>query len=126
MHDHRPQTFGQPSFDDAGNIFPISRDDTWYAELSYHQRELEKILPASSKLGGRRSAAGVVHSAVSKITDSLEQLACYALSGEWEPVLEKIIGRHRDLAQRARCKADAELEQQLSGYGILPRYCSGR
>jgi diaminopimelate decarboxylase/aspartate kinase len=55
----------------------------------------------------------VVHSAVSKITDSLEQLLVTALSGEWEPVLEKIIGRHRDLAQELGVKPDAELEQQF-------------
>lgn len=40
----------------------------------------------------------VVHSALSGITDRLEQLLSLALSGDWQPVMEQIERRHRDLA----------------------------
>src|SRR6187431_3288820 len=41
----------------------------------------------------------VVHSALSGITDRLEQLLSQALGGEWQPVMEQIELRHRDLAR---------------------------
>src|SRR5512139_3371693 len=41
----------------------------------------------------------VVHSALSGITDRLEQLLAKALSGDWEPVMEQIERRHMDLAR---------------------------
>ncbi|HWJ04900.1 MAG TPA: bifunctional aspartate kinase/diaminopimelate decarboxylase [Steroidobacteraceae bacterium] len=41
----------------------------------------------------------VVHSALSGITDRLEQLLVKALTGEWEPVMEQIERRHMDLAR---------------------------
>ncbi len=41
----------------------------------------------------------VVHSALSGITDRLEQLLAKALTGEWEPVMEQIERRHMDLAR---------------------------
>lgn len=55
----------------------------------------------------------VVHSAVSKMTDSLEQLLATALTGGWEPVLERIVNRHRELAQELGVTPDPELEQQF-------------
>ena len=41
----------------------------------------------------------VVHSALSGITDRLEQLLAKALTGEWEPVMDQIERRHMDLAR---------------------------
>lgn len=41
----------------------------------------------------------IVHSALSGITDRLEQLLAKALSGDWEPVMEQIERRHMDLAR---------------------------
>jgi bifunctional diaminopimelate decarboxylase / aspartate kinase len=41
----------------------------------------------------------VVHSALSGITDRLEQLLARALTGEWESVVEQIERRHMDLAR---------------------------
>ena len=41
----------------------------------------------------------LVHSALSGITDRLEQLLEKALAGDWEPVLAQIEQRHRDLAR---------------------------
>lgn len=43
--------------------------------------------------------AFIVHSALSGITDRLEQLLTKALSGDWEPVMEQIERRHMDLAR---------------------------
>ncbi len=56
----------------------------------------------------------VVHSAVSKITDSLEQLLAKALDGGWESALETIINRHRDLARDLGITPGAELEEQFN------------
>ncbi len=56
----------------------------------------------------------VVHSAISKMTDSLEKLLTEALHGSWEPVLDTIIKRHRDLAADLEVKPDAELEEQFA------------
>jgi bifunctional diaminopimelate decarboxylase / aspartate kinase len=51
----------------------------------------------------QRLAAGehpfIVHSALSGITDRLEQLLAKALTGDWEPVMEQIERRHMDLAR---------------------------
>ncbi|MGE0113496.1 MAG: bifunctional aspartate kinase/diaminopimelate decarboxylase [Steroidobacteraceae bacterium] len=55
----------------------------------------------------------VVHSAVSKITDSLEQLLAKALTGGWETALDAIITRHRDLARDLGIATSAELEDQF-------------
>jgi diaminopimelate decarboxylase/aspartate kinase len=41
----------------------------------------------------------IVHSALSGITDRLEQLLARALAGDWEPVMEQIERRHMDLAR---------------------------
>jgi diaminopimelate decarboxylase/aspartate kinase len=41
----------------------------------------------------------IVHSALSGITDRLEQLLAGALAGDWEPVMEQIERRHMDLAR---------------------------
>ena len=41
----------------------------------------------------------VVHSALSGITDRLEQLLLLALGGEWQSVMDQIEQRHRDLAR---------------------------
>jgi diaminopimelate decarboxylase/aspartate kinase len=41
----------------------------------------------------------IVHSALSGITDRLEQLLAKALPGDWEPVVEQIERRHMDLAR---------------------------
>jgi diaminopimelate decarboxylase/aspartate kinase len=42
----------------------------------------------------------VVHSALSGITDRLEQLLGKALTGDWEPVMDQIERRHMDLGAR--------------------------
>src|SRR5690606_33195805 len=41
----------------------------------------------------------LIHSALSGMTDRLEQLLSQALSGEWQPVMQQIEQRHRDLAR---------------------------
>ena len=41
----------------------------------------------------------VVHSALSGITDRLEQLLARAIDGDWEPVMEQIERRHCDLSR---------------------------
>ena len=41
----------------------------------------------------------IVHSALSGITDRLEQLLSKALEGAWQPVMDQIEARHRDLAR---------------------------
>lgn len=55
----------------------------------------------------------VVHSALSGITDRLEQLLSLALSGEWQPVMEQIELRHRDLARDLGTVASPDLEEQF-------------
>ncbi len=55
----------------------------------------------------------VVHSAVSKITDSLEQLLAKSLTGGWEVALETIVKRHRDLANDLGIAPGPELEEQF-------------
>jgi len=68
----------------------------------------------------------VVHSAISKMTDGLEKLLSDALHGSWQPALELIINRHRQLATELGVKPDAELEEQFnrltqiaSGIGLV-------
>lgn len=55
----------------------------------------------------------IVHSALSGITDRLEQLLALALGGEWQPVMEQIEQRHRDLARDLGTVASADLEEQF-------------
>lgn len=68
----------------------------------------------------------VVHSAISKMTDALEKLLSDALQGSWEPALDAIINRHRQLATDLGVKPDVELEEQFnrlrqiaSGIGLV-------
>lgn len=56
----------------------------------------------------------LVHSALSGITDRLEQLLDKALSGDWEPVMAQIEQRHRDLARDLAVSDLAELERHFS------------
>ncbi len=56
----------------------------------------------------------VVHSALSGITDRLEQLLAKALSGDWEPVMEQIERRHCDLSRDLGIAISAELEHHFA------------
>jgi bifunctional diaminopimelate decarboxylase / aspartate kinase len=56
----------------------------------------------------------VVHSALSGITDRLEQLLSKALVGEWEPVMEQIERRHCDLARDLGIPISADLERHFT------------
>jgi bifunctional diaminopimelate decarboxylase / aspartate kinase len=55
----------------------------------------------------------VVHSALSGITDRLEQLLSLALGNEWQSVMEQIEQRHRDLARDLGVIPSPELEEQF-------------
>src|SRR5512135_3649759 len=55
----------------------------------------------------------IVHSALSGITDRLEQLLAKALTGEWEPVMEQIERRHVDLSRDLGIPLSAELEHHF-------------
>jgi bifunctional diaminopimelate decarboxylase / aspartate kinase len=55
----------------------------------------------------------VVHSALSKITDSLEQLLGKALTGGWEQAWETIVSRHSDLAMELGVAATPDLEKRF-------------
>jgi len=55
----------------------------------------------------------VVHSALSGITDRLEQLLTLALSGDWQPVMDQIEQRHRDLARDMGVVPTLDLEEQF-------------
>lgn len=55
----------------------------------------------------------VVHSALSGITDRLEQLLSLADGGDWQAVMAQIEHRHRELAQALDVTPSAELEQQF-------------
>jgi len=55
----------------------------------------------------------VVHSALSGITDRLEQLLAQALGGEWQPVMDQIERRHRDLARDLGIVPSPDLEEQF-------------
>jgi diaminopimelate decarboxylase/aspartate kinase len=56
----------------------------------------------------------IVHSALSGITDRLEQLLAKALTGEWEPVMDQIERRHMDLARDLGLDVSADLERHFS------------
>jgi len=64
----------------------------------------------------------VVHSALSGITDRLEQLLARALTGDWEPVMEQIERRHCDLSRDLGIPISAELEHHFTE---LRRMASG-
>lgn len=64
----------------------------------------------------------IVHSALSGITDRLEQLLAKALGGDWEPVMEQIERRHHDLARDLGLPPDADLERHFTD---LRRTASG-
>jgi bifunctional diaminopimelate decarboxylase / aspartate kinase len=55
----------------------------------------------------------VVHSALSGITDRLEQLLSKALDGSWEEWANQIETRHRDLARDLGVTPSPELEEQF-------------
>lgn len=55
----------------------------------------------------------IVHSALSGITDRLEQLLNLAISNEWQPVMDQIEQRHRDLARDLGVVPSADLEEQF-------------
>jgi len=55
----------------------------------------------------------VVHSALSGITDRLEQLLSKALTGEWEPVMEQIERRHADLSRDLGIPIGSDLERHF-------------
>jgi diaminopimelate decarboxylase/aspartate kinase len=56
----------------------------------------------------------VVHSALSGITDRLEQLIAQALDGSWEPVMAQIEAKHRDLARDLGAVLGPEFEEQFA------------
>ncbi len=56
----------------------------------------------------------IVHSALSGITDRLEQLLAKALTGEWEPVMDQIERRHLDLARDLGIHIDAEFDRHFT------------
>lgn len=56
----------------------------------------------------------IVHSAVSKMTDSLEQLLTKAITGGWEAALDNVVTRHRDLARDLGVTPGVELEEQFT------------
>src|SRR5262245_56883752 len=57
----------------------------------------------------------VVHSALSGITDRLEQLLVKALEGEgWETAVAQIEARHRDLARDLGLAATDDLDEQFA------------
>jgi diaminopimelate decarboxylase/aspartate kinase len=55
----------------------------------------------------------VIHSALSGITDRLEQLLSLAIGEDWQPVMEQIETRHRDLARDLDITPSADLEEQF-------------
>jgi diaminopimelate decarboxylase/aspartate kinase len=56
----------------------------------------------------------VVHSALSGITDRLEQLLAKALADDWEPVMEQIERRHCDLSRDLGIPISPELEHHFA------------
>ena len=56
----------------------------------------------------------IVHSALSGITDRLEQLLARALTGDWDPVMEQIERRHVDLSRDLGLPLSAELSTSSS------------
>ena len=55
----------------------------------------------------------IVHSALSGITDRLEQLLALADGGDWQTAMDQIEIRHRDLAKALGVTPSAELEEQF-------------
>jgi diaminopimelate decarboxylase/aspartate kinase len=55
----------------------------------------------------------IVHSALSGITDRLEQLLTLADGGDWQAAMDQIETRHRDLAKALGVTPSAELEEQF-------------
>jgi diaminopimelate decarboxylase/aspartate kinase len=55
----------------------------------------------------------IIHSALSGITDRLEQLLSQALNGQWQPVMDQIEQRHRDLARDLGVTPGPDLEEQF-------------
>src|SRR5688572_14268524 len=55
----------------------------------------------------------VVHSALSGITDRLERLLGTALGDAWQPVMDEIEQRHRDLARDLGIVPSPDLEDQF-------------
>ena len=55
----------------------------------------------------------VIHSALSGITDRLEQLLALAHHGDWQPVMNQIEQRHRDLARDLGVAPGPDLEEQF-------------
>ncbi len=55
----------------------------------------------------------IIHSALSGITDRLEQLLNQALGGNWQPVMDQIEQRHRDLARDLGVTPGPDLEEQF-------------
>jgi diaminopimelate decarboxylase/aspartate kinase len=55
----------------------------------------------------------VAHSALSGITDRLERLLGVALGAAWQPVMDEIEQRHRDLARDLGIVPTADLEEQF-------------
>jgi diaminopimelate decarboxylase/aspartate kinase len=55
----------------------------------------------------------IVHSALSGITDRLEQLLILALGNEWQGVMDQIEQRHRDLARDLGIIPSPDLEEQF-------------
>jgi diaminopimelate decarboxylase/aspartate kinase len=55
----------------------------------------------------------VVHSALSGITDRLERLLSTALGDAWQPVMDEVEQRHRDLARDLGITASPDLEEQF-------------
>jgi diaminopimelate decarboxylase/aspartate kinase len=56
----------------------------------------------------------IVHSALSGITDRLEQLLATALTGDWGPVMDQIERRHLDLARDLGIHIEAELDRYFT------------
>jgi bifunctional diaminopimelate decarboxylase / aspartate kinase len=56
----------------------------------------------------------IVHSALSGITDRLEQLLATALTGEWGPVMDQIERRHLDLARDMGLHIEADLDRHFT------------
>ncbi|HSN70190.1 MAG TPA: bifunctional aspartate kinase/diaminopimelate decarboxylase, partial [Steroidobacteraceae bacterium] len=56
----------------------------------------------------------VVHSALSGVTDLLEQLLTTAISGGWESVMDRIEERHRQMAADLGIAPESDLEEQCA------------
>ncbi len=92
----------------------LGRPEVWR-----HQRfERQQLEERRRRRQGVGSLEGlhpvIVHSALSGITDRLEQLLAKALTGEWEPVMDQIERRHVDLVRDLGLPLDAELERHFA------------